>query len=47
MQFRFDRIPHEIERLMNPRLQLLLSEAIRKFDLDRRMIALAGILFLA
>ena len=27
MQFRFDRIPHEVERFMNPSLQLILSES--------------------
>ena len=44
VQFRFHRIPHQIERFMNPSLQLILREAVRKFDLDRRMIALARIL---
>ena len=37
MQFRFHRIPHEIEGLMNPALQLILREPVRKFDFDRRM----------
>ena len=34
MQFCFDRVPYQIERLMNPSLQLILREPIRKFDLD-------------
>ena len=44
MQFCFHRIPYEVERLMNPGLQLILREPVRKFDLDRRMKALARIL---
>ena len=44
VQFRFDRIPYEVERFMNPSLQLILSEPVRKFDFDRRMKALARIL---
>ena len=45
MQFRFDRIPYEVERFMNPSLQLILREPVREFDLDRSVIALTRILF--
>ena len=34
MQFRFHRIPYEVERFMNPSLQLILRESVREFDFD-------------
>ena len=45
VKFCFDRVPYEVEGFMNPGLQLILSEPVRKFDLDRSVIALTLILF--